>query len=81
MTPSVPALSFEAARAPRAPLAERLLHIDPRARSFSDRGFSELPSLLHSGDLVVVNDAATLPASLRTTNGAVEIRLLSREPD
>jgi S-adenosylmethionine:tRNA ribosyltransferase-isomerase len=40
--------------------------------------FAELPSLLGEGDLVVVNDAATLPASLRGTaaSGApFELRL------
>ncbi len=40
--------------------------------------FAELPSLLRAGDLVVVNDAATLPASLRgaTADGAgFELRL------
>jgi S-adenosylmethionine:tRNA ribosyltransferase-isomerase len=81
VTPSVDALALEPARAPRPPLSERLLHVDPRARSFSDRSFRELPSLLRSGDLLVVNDAATLPASLRTTSGDAEIRLLSRERD
>ncbi len=40
--------------------------------------FSALPSLLHSGDLVIVNDAATLPASLRghtLDNEELELRL------
>jgi len=40
---------------------------------------SELPSLLSSGDLVVANDAATLPASLHGTHvrsgAAIEVRL------
>lgn len=40
--------------------------------------FAELPDLLHAGDLVIVNDAATLPASLpgRTARGErFELRL------
>ncbi|HEX6275055.1 MAG TPA: S-adenosylmethionine:tRNA ribosyltransferase-isomerase [Polyangiaceae bacterium] len=73
--------SFLPARAPRAPLSERLLHVDPRARSFADRRLADLPSLLRGGDLVVVNDAATLPASLRMTSHDAELRLLARAGD
>jgi S-adenosylmethionine:tRNA ribosyltransferase-isomerase len=74
-------VSFRPATAPRAPLAERLLHVDPKARSFADHRFADLPSLLGPGDLVVVNDAATLPASLKLTNHDAELRLLARERD
>lgn len=77
--PSAPA--FRAAAAPRAPLVERLLHVDPNARSFADHSFAELPSLLRPGDLLVVNDAATLPASLRLQDHDAEMRLLAREGD
>lgn len=62
----------------------RLLHVEPRARRFRDTRVADLPSLLRAGDLLVVNDAATLPASLvgRTEAGErIELRLLSREPD
>lgn len=58
---------------------ERLLHLDPHAGRFHDRTMTELPALLRSGDLLVVNDAATLPASLPAVapGGArVEVRLL-----
>lgn len=44
----------------------------------------DLPELLRAGDLVVLNDAATLPASLmgRTWGGAsVEVRLAGRNDD
>jgi len=57
----------------------RLLHLDPRAGRFRDMSLAELPALLRSGDLLVVNDAATLPASLSAVapGGArVEVRLL-----
>jgi len=42
----------------------RLLAIDPVTRIFEERPFGALPDLLEPGDLLVVNDAATLPASL-----------------
>lgn len=60
--------------------AERLLVIDPLARRFGDYTFAELPGLLFAGDLLVLNDAATLPASLRAEND-LELRLLAAEPD
>ena len=72
------------ARAPRAVRsAGRLLHVDVAAERIWDRRPSELPELLGAGDLLVVNDAATLPASLRGSAGAaaIELRLLAREPD
>lgn len=51
----------------------RLLYVDSRAGAFRDQRFTELPQLLGPGDLLVLNDAATLPASLRA--GDVELRL------
>jgi S-adenosylmethionine:tRNA ribosyltransferase-isomerase len=60
------------------PLEERLLHVDARTGTFVDRRLADLPDLLRAGDLLVVNDAATLPASIRgTTEGGetLEIRL------
>ncbi len=60
------------------PRTTRLLHLDPRRQRCSDRRIGELAALLRPGDLLVVNDAATLPASLRgvTADGApVEVRL------
>jgi S-adenosylmethionine:tRNA ribosyltransferase-isomerase len=58
--------------------AVRLVTIDRRSSRVMLRRFAELPELLAPGDLVVVNDAATLPASLRgrTAAGAeLELRL------
>jgi S-adenosylmethionine:tRNA ribosyltransferase-isomerase len=63
------------------PLAERLLVIDPALGTYGDATVRELPERLRAGDLVVVNDAATLPASLEghTALGAeVEVRLAAR---
>ncbi len=56
----------------------RLLVIDPAARAAAVRSFRALPEMLASGDLLVLNDAATLPASLpgSTERGeTIEVRL------
>jgi len=45
--------------------AVRLVAIDPTSDRLAVHPFAWLPRLLRAGDLVVVNDAATLPASLR----------------
>ena len=62
----------------RASRDTRLLVIDPAAERWADARFADLPALLAPGDLVVVNDAATLPASLpgRIGDAAVELRLV-----
>jgi len=44
--------------------AVRMLVTDRATRSHSHKHFCDLPSLLRSGDLLVVNDSATLPAAL-----------------
>ncbi|WP_437669393.1 S-adenosylmethionine:tRNA ribosyltransferase-isomerase [Sorangium sp. So ce131] len=66
------------------PLEERLLHVDPRLGRLRDGRIADLPALLQPGDLLVVNDGATLPASLRgaTEGGApVEVRLIGELAD
>lgn len=65
---------------PRAPLSQRLLWIDPAAGAFAHTSIRSLPELLASGDLVVVNDAATLPASLPLTSHDAELRLAAHAP-
>jgi S-adenosylmethionine:tRNA ribosyltransferase-isomerase len=68
-----------AATRPSSRVPERLLLLDPQAGRFRDTSLAELPALLRAGDLMVVNDAATLPASLSAVapGGArVEVRLL-----
>ena len=65
-------------------MRERLLNIDPRAQVLRDLRIADLPGLLRSGDVLVVNDAATLPASLRghTASGTpIEVRLVGELPD
>jgi S-adenosylmethionine:tRNA ribosyltransferase-isomerase len=59
----------------------RLLVLEGRSGRVHDRLVVDLPDLLVPGDLLVVNDAATLPASLggRTGGGApIELRLAGR---
>lgn len=42
----------------------RLLHTDKAAATTRSRRFAQLPRLLRPGDLLVVNDSATLPAAV-----------------
>ncbi len=72
--------SIAPARAPRERGSERLLVIDPLTRRFGDYRLSELPKLLGAGDVLVLNDAATLPASLRA-EPELELRLVASDPD
>jgi len=72
------------ARWPRGDaLSERLLVVDPRSQRLRDSLIRDLPQFLRRGDLLVVNDAATLAASLlgRGPGGApIEARLLGTSP-
>ena len=55
--------------------AARLMHYQRSDRSVAHRTFSDLPSLLRRGDLLVFNDARVLPARFmlrKETGGAVE---------
>ena len=65
------------APAPRDPRSVRLLALDHQAGTVTGHPFPALPALLEPGDVLVVNDAATLPASLAGSwRGApVEVRL------
>lgn len=71
-----PAVSLTAHEVPRD--AVRLVTIDPTTDEVAVQPFGALAALLRAGDLVVVNDAATLPGSLygRTAaDEAFELRL------
>ena len=60
------------------PASGRLLVVDAAAPAMRDAELPDLPAQLEPGDLLVVNDAATLPASLagKTASGQpVELRL------
>jgi S-adenosylmethionine:tRNA ribosyltransferase-isomerase len=56
----------------------RLLTLDRASGAIADRVATDLPHLLVPGDLLVVNDAATLPASLtgHAAGCAIELRLM-----
>jgi S-adenosylmethionine:tRNA ribosyltransferase-isomerase len=60
-------------------LAERMLVVDAASRDVRHMHVSDLAALLDAGDVVVVNDAATVPASLlgRLGGERVELRLVS----
>ena len=68
---------------PAAPGGERLLALDARSGAVEELLLAELPRLLDPGDLLVVNDAATLPASLfgSARDEAVEVRLVAERDD
>lgn len=57
--------------------AVRMLHLDPSSAALTDGSLEELHAHLRPGDVLVVNDAGTLPASLRGFAGGepLEIRL------
>jgi|SRR5262245_32508356 len=71
---------MKAARAPRDDKTNvKLLVVEGDV--IEDSSMERLPDHLRSGDLIVVNDAATLPASLRGLDGGnnqVEIRLTAQ---
>src|SRR4051812_44175266 len=55
--------------------ASRLLHYRRPDRSIAHRTFSDLPGILHPGDLLVFNDARVVPARFvlrKSTGGRVE---------
>ncbi|NRF72361.1 S-adenosylmethionine:tRNA ribosyltransferase-isomerase [Aquincola sp. S2] len=70
-----------AALAVQRPADARLLTVDPQGR-LEHHARHTLPALLQPGDLLVANDAATLPASLHGVHGRsgrpIEIRLAGR---
>jgi len=73
-----------AASAPRSRGERRLLLLDRATGQVGDAQLDDLPSLVRAGDLFVVNDAATLPASLpaRLPSGAAaEVRLVRARDD
>jgi len=71
------------AATPVTAAAGRLLHVDPRRGMLADTHIDALPELFRPGDLLVLNDAATLPASLHGTvrGEPIELRLAGEETD
>jgi S-adenosylmethionine:tRNA ribosyltransferase-isomerase len=79
----IPAV-LEPARAPPHRRDDgRLLVVDPSGGALRDASFVELPALLAPTDLLVVNDAATMPASIagRVRDLDVEVRLVGAVAD
>jgi len=75
---------MRAASAPRSRQERRLLLIDRNSGTVGDAQLDDLPSLVRAGDLLVVNDAATLPASLPSrlpSGAAAEVRLVRARDD
>lgn len=65
-------------------LADRLLVVHRTDGRLADRTMRDLPEELGPGDLLVVNDSATLPASLSgegPRGEAIELRLLGLAPE
>jgi S-adenosylmethionine:tRNA ribosyltransferase-isomerase len=59
----------------------RLMVVDRARERITDSRFSDLPSWLHAGDLLIANDSKVLPARLlarRATGGRVELLVLGR---
>jgi S-adenosylmethionine:tRNA ribosyltransferase-isomerase len=73
---------MKAATTARQGARHRQLLVIDELGGVSHHGAGELPAFLNPGDLVVANDAATLPASLRglhvPTGEAIEVRLAGR---
>jgi S-adenosylmethionine:tRNA ribosyltransferase-isomerase len=58
-----------------SPLDERLLVLDVARRTVQDATVRRLPGFFRAGDVIVVNDAATVPGSLRSDELGIEARL------
>ena len=62
-----------------------MLVLDRRQQRFEDRRFRDLPSFLHDGDCLVLNDSRVLPSRLfgvcENGGGAVELLLTEPVPD
>lgn len=62
----------------------RLMHVQRASQTFLSRHFSDLPNLLQSGDLLVLNNSQVLPSRLfgrkAPSGGEVEILLLHPDP-
>ncbi len=64
-----------AALLPRSLYLQRLLVVDPTTGDVEDAQFTELSRFVGPGDVLVVNDAGTLPASLPVRFGELELEL------
>ncbi|HEY4355675.1 MAG TPA: S-adenosylmethionine:tRNA ribosyltransferase-isomerase [Acidobacteriaceae bacterium] len=60
--------------------ASRMLVLDRATGAFSDRIFTDLPSILQPGDLLVMNDSRVLPARLFATRSGLATQHNSPAP-
>ena len=64
--------------------SSRMLVVDRRSRTFADSSFSELPSQLRDGDLLVLNNTKVFTARLKgqiSTGASIEIFLVNENAD
>jgi S-adenosylmethionine:tRNA ribosyltransferase-isomerase len=59
--------------------ASRMLHLDRRTGRFADRHFTDLPEMLHAGDLMVFNNARVFPARLYGRRSGARAQQLSAQ--
>ena len=60
----------------------RMLFLDKKKEKMADLFFFQLPDLLQSGDVLVINNSKVIPARLfgkKPTGGILEILLLTRK--
>lgn len=60
--------------------SSRMLTLERATGGFRDRNFSDLPTLLRSGDLLVLNDSRVLPARLFAVRGGLATQHNSPAP-
>ena len=69
-----------AQRPPTVRGSSRMMTLDRRTGAFADRLFTDLPSVLHPGDLLVLNDSRVLPARLFATRAGLTTQHNSPAP-
>lgn len=57
--------------------ASRMLHLNRRTGAYTDRHFADLPGLLHSDDLLVLNNSRVFPARLLGRRAGLHAQPLS----
>ena len=60
--------------------SSRMLTLDRRTGAFADRAFTDLPTLLQPGDLLILNDSRVLPARLYATRSGLTTQPNSPQP-
>ena len=58
------------------PEAARLLVVERKSGTLSHKHFSDLPSLLEAGDVLVFNDSRVIPARLHGTIAKKKVEIL-----